>query len=161
MLSYDGQIHEYNTVLSEFQNLTILDLIREFNNRKTANNNGNTDTEWFNQNDKVNQCLDAIAKHFGYYDRLDLLSRNQYGNTFTSNKLDVLINSSQYNSQTVNDMNEMLNVLAQLYGYSSYREFTLENKNAKVSTPINKNETLLRIDMVWLKIIQLELVMQF
>ena len=148
MLSYDGKINEYNSVANELQNVTLLDIIREFNNRSNNSQGGHN---WHDNSNQLNTFLDVVAKQLGYYDRLNMMSQCQYSGTST--KITNIEQQQSYLSTTIHDMNGMLQKLAEMYGYKGCKDLVEQNANVVIK-PIDKNETLLRIDLhgnVWVE----------
>lgn len=146
-----GTINEYNTINNELGSITLLDLVRAFNERNSLLPSQQTNGYGGMIQNELHGLLDIIAKHFGYYDRMDMKSQNAYNYGEINNGRSVQNLRNDINSKIsiveydVNNFRAMMQTLAKMYGYNSIEDFISQNKNVTTAN-INQNETLLHID---------------
>lgn len=150
-----GTINEHNQIWQEFQNITLLDLIRIFNDRNSLIVNQNTqNTQNQMYQNEMQQILDIIARHFGYYDRNDMKNQNQYdynmaiikGVNQVNSQLDVVQNK-------ITMINNNFDKLAKMHGYSDVYEMFDPTLNPPDPNIKHDKEALLSIDKagnVWI-----------
>lgn len=150
----NGTINEQSPIWQEFQNITLLDLIRLFNDRNSLNSNQNLQNQMYSYQNEIQQILDIIARHFGYYDRNDMKNQNQYDYGMALSKGVNSINPQIDAMQSqISLLNEYLNNIAKMHGYGNILEMCDPTLYPPVPNIEHDKEALLSIDKagnVWI-----------